>query len=222
MAMRAHGVLMMLRLFLVLLFLSLPVQVFAQDEKPEDPTTQKDAEETAESPEGLYSPDFCEFGITFPEKPYPTRQCDDAAKTKCYDLVSYTQVFEMTSTINFRVICNPVSAKTAEDFTEDVMLITLRSMAKDSGADEFNADARTGANYKQGGLAGMGTVGRSPMIYVSQLWVGEQSILSVEGELIGDAFEEADRLFSEILKSVDYTGKKDIPAPPKTAAPDKE
>lgn len=220
----------MLKLLSIFICLAVFTPVHAQDEKSDNAVkaeeqTQDETTEgqSAEAPAGLYSPDFCEFGITFPEKPYATRQCEDAAKTKCFDQVSYTHVYEMASTINFRVICNPVSADTAKAFDEKIMLSTLRAMAKDSGADEFNADARTEeAGYKQGGLAGMGTVGQNHMIYVGQLWVGEQSILSVEGELIGDTFEEADRKFSDILKSVEFTGKKEIIPPEKTEAPEKQ
>src|SRR5262245_14578121 len=61
----------------------------------------------ADQTPSTYSPDYCEFAVTFPGDPYTTRRCDDENKNKCYDLISYTQVFDMASTVNFRVICNP-------------------------------------------------------------------------------------------------------------------
>lgn len=223
-----------MKLFLILfaafLFSSSPVT--AEDEATQEPKQeeQKEAAEKAEDTqepeivddgpkETTYSPDHCEFSVTFPDEPYTSRRCEDPEKTRCYDLVSYTQVYEMSATVNFRIICNPVDQDLYDDYSAQVMEATLRTMTKQSVVEEYNSDFREGDGYKQAGLVGQGKVGRMPMIYIAQLWIGKQSALSVEAELIGDAHDAADQLFSDILKTVKYSGIKKLPEPEKTEAP---
>ena len=173
---------------LLALFLLLPTLAFAQDEVTDTSST--------------YSPDFCEFSVTFPSDPYKSRRCEKEASGKCFDLVSYTQVYEMSSTVNFRVICNPIGQEIKDAYTPEVMKATLRAMTKQSVVQTFNTAFREEETYKQAGLVGEGLVGRTPTIYVAQLWIGEKSSLSVDAELIGEPMEGADTLFSDVLKSV--------------------
>lgn len=181
---------LMLR-FLALLLL-LPSLAFAQE----------DAVDTSST----YSPDFCEFSVTFPSAPYKSRRCEKEVSNKCFDLVSYTQVYEMSSTVNFRVICNPIGDQIKDAYSPEVMQATLKAMTKQSVVQEFNTSFREEENYKQAGLVGEGLVGRTPTIYVAQLWIGKNSALSVEAELIGEPMADADSLFSDVLKSVGLKG----------------
>lgn len=170
------------------LFLLLPSLAFAQEDEGDAAS--------------VYSPEFCEFSVTFPSEPYKSRRCDKQADNKCYDLISFTQVYEMSSTVNFRVICNPIGEEIKAAYSPEVMKATLKAMTKQSVVQEFNTSYREEENYKQAGLVGEGLVGRTPTIYVAQLWIGEKSALSVEAELIGEPMDEADGLFSNVLKSV--------------------
>lgn len=149
-----------------------------------------------------YSPDFCEFEVTFPEAPYTSRRCKDAAETACYDLTSFTQVYALSSTVNFRVICNPVDENVIKDYSPEVMEATLRALTKGSVVKTHTSGFREGDGYTQSSLVGEGMTGRTPMIYIGQLWIGQQSAMTVEAELIGEEFDEADQLFGDILKSV--------------------
>ncbi len=159
------------------------------------------AQDTAQS---TYAPDFCEFSVTFPEAPYKTRRCEDEAKAKCYDQISYTKVFALSSTVNFRVICNPIGEEVKEKYNAEVMKSTLRAMTSRSAVQTFETSFREEERYKQAGLVGSGLVGKTPTLYIAQLWIGNRSALSVEAELIGEAADDADALFSEILRSVGY------------------
>lgn len=186
------------------------------------------AEETINAPSAgqpkaevtaTYIPDFCEFSIKFPEDPYKSHRCEnpDAEKKedkRCYDQISYTKVFDMSSTVNFRIICNPVSEKVIKDYSGEVMQATLRAMTKRSVVDTFDTSFREEENYKQAGLVGEGKVGKLATVYIAQLWIGKQSAFSVEAELIGEASEAPDKMFSDILKSVEYRGST-TPAPKK-------
>ncbi len=175
--------------------------IFSFDALAQEDISEKDAAKV-EDPSVTYSPDFCEFEITFPEDPYSIRRCEDEEKTQCYDLISYTQVYGMDSTVNFRVICNPVSQELYEQYSPEVMELTLKAMTKNSVVEQFDSSFREEPEYKQAGLVGEGHVGRTPTIYIAQLWIGKQSALSVEAELIGNALPDADALFSDVLKSV--------------------
>ena len=152
-----------------------------------------------------YSPTTCEFEITFPEEPYTVRRCEDENNLKtCYDLVSYTKVYQLDATVNFRVICNPIDDSVYDEYSAEVMKLTLKAMTKDSVVEEFESSFREEENYKQAGLVGEGHVGRTPTIYIAQMWMGKKSVLSVEAELIGEPMEGADTLFSDVLKSVRF------------------
>ncbi|MEZ5813273.1 MAG: hypothetical protein R3E13_00865 [Alphaproteobacteria bacterium] len=187
------------------------VSSFAQDEVPIE-------EAVAEEEGSTYSPEPCEFSITFPDEPYTARRCEDEEMKRCFDLVSYTQVYELSSTVNFRVICNRVDADLYKDYSPQVMEATLRAMTKSNVIDEYNSEFREEEGYKQAGLAGSGKVGTMPTIYIAQLWIGKQSVFSLEAELIGQAHEAADKLFSDILKSVHYSGVKAEEEAPKKKA----
>ncbi len=149
-----------------------------------------------------YAPPDCEFSIAFPSEPYKTRRCDGDDQKQCYDQISYTKVFDAESTVNFRVTCNPIGPDVAAYYTEDVMKATLKAMTKRSVVKTFNTSFRDEKTYKQAGLVGEGKSGALPTIYIAQLWIGKNSAFSVEGELIGEAADAPDKLFSEVLKSV--------------------
>ena len=189
----------MLRLILALLLFA-HAPAFAQDNDSDQYT--QDTKEVA--PSSTYSPEFCEFSVTFPSEPYKARRCEGEGTDRCYDLISYTQVYEMASTVNFRVICNPVGQEIQDAYTPEVMQATLKAMTKQSVVKEFNTTFREEENYKQAGLVGEGLSGRTPTIYIAQLWIGDSSALSVEAELIGEPMEQADELFSNVLRSVGH------------------
>lgn len=161
----------------------------------------------AKAEEYEYSPEGCAFTVTFPEEPYTSRRCENSDQNKCYDLVSFTQVIDMTATVNFRVICNAVSESIYEQYTQDVMKVTLKAMAKRASLDTFDASYRETPNYKQAAIVGEGLAGQNSSIYIGQLWMGKNSALSVEAEMIGDQSTEADELYSTILRSIGYKQK---------------
>ncbi len=160
----------------------------------------------AQAAETEYSPEMCEFTITFPEEPYTSRRCDEEGTGKCYDLVSYTKVYDMNATVNFRVICNPIADSIYDQYDESVMKATLKAMTKRSVVDTFSSSYREEDNYKQAGLVGEGLAGKTSTIYIAQLWIGHESALSVEAELIGEQNDSADVLFKDILQTVSFVG----------------
>ena len=156
-----------------------------------------------------YEPEGCEFSVTFPSEPYTSRRCEDNTQDRCYDLVSFTHVIDMAATVSFRVICNPVADSVYEQYTPDVMKATLSAMAKRASLDTFDASFRETPDYKQAAIVGEGIAGQTASIYISQLWIGRESALSVEAEMIGDQHPEADELYTSILRTIGFDRETD-------------
>ena len=152
-----------------------------------------------------YSPPPCEFTVSFPEEPAPEKRCDAGGK-RCYDFLSFTQVFDLAATVNFRVICNPADKTTIDYYTPKVMEGTLEAMSKRATVkvEHYETSARESEDYRQAGLVGESEIAGEPTIYLAQLWVGKNSIFSIEGELIGETHKKADELFRDILRSVKF------------------
>lgn len=167
-----------------------------------------------------YSPDYCEFSVTFPEEPQSMQRCEEGDEDRCYDLITYTHVYDMAATVEVRVICNPISEDLYSQYSGAVMEATVKAMTEKNVIKTFDTSFREEEHYKQAGLVGEGQLGMSPTIYIAQLWIGRHSIMSVEAEMTGDVREDADTLFSDILRSVQYSGIKDTKEEPEE--PDSE
>lgn len=161
-----------------------------------------------------YSPSYCEFTATFPEEPYISHRCDSNNPDSCYDLISYTKVFDVAATVNVEIICNPSSEKMYEHLTQDAMKTTVRAMTKNTIIEAYEVSAREDTHYRQAGLIGKARSGTDDAIYIAQLWSGKKSIMSVEAKLSGAPIEDADVLFADILRSIGYVDdiKQDVEA----------
>jgi len=171
------------------------------------PTLAADPRSAVAAP-STYSPDYCQFSAAFPDKPYINHQCD--AGNKCYDEVSYTKVFDLAATVNVKIICSAVEKDVYATYSPEIMEKTLEAMTDKNVVKKFDSSFREEKElgYKQAGLVGEGKVGELSTIYIAQLWIADHSAFSVEAELIGGENSDADKLFSEILKSVHFVGDK--------------
>lgn len=165
-----------------------------------------------------YAPDHCQFSATFPDTPETVKRCETTGDKECYELVSYTHVIDMESSVNFKVICNPSGKDLYKAYTEDVMRTTLRAMTDRSVIKTHEISFREEESYKQAGLVGEGQRGLTPTMYIAQLWIGQTSAMSVEAELVGEPTEEADRMFSEFLRSVHFMTPEELEAKKKLEA----
>lgn len=161
------------------------------------------AQEKISTPE--YSPNHCQFTAKFPVEPFITHKCDGESKETCYDLISYTKVFGLSTTITVEIICNPSTPEMYAEFTPEVMETTVRAMTKDTVIEAYEIKARQEKEYRQSGLLGRGRKGLNDTIYIAQLWIADHSIMSVEAELIGEQSTESDLHFAEILRGIGYT-----------------
>lgn len=151
-----------------------------------------------------YQPAFCDFKVDLPSAPYETQRCNPDKPNECVTQQSFTQVFELDATVNIRMICVEADQATYDTYTEGTTKAVLRALTSRGVVETYNTSFRTEDNYKQGGVVGQGATGNKPNLYLGQLWVGKNSVLTVEAELIGDSHDPADTLFRDILRSVIY------------------
>ncbi len=174
----------------------------AQDKAAQEP--QEQAFQPSDYKFG-YSPEHCDFYAGFPEEPLAVNHCEneDDAGT-CFDLVTYTKVFGLSSTVKIQVICNPATDEMYSHFTEETMQATVRSMTSDKVIKEFNIDTREADGYRQTGIVAQGRQGLHDTLYIAQLWISKNSIMSVQAELMGEQTPEADELFANILRNIGH------------------
>ena len=178
---------------LLLLLLLIPASALAED------AVVKEAEKLGGT---TYAPDYCEFTTSFPGEAYVTRKCEDAEQKNCYDLVSFTKVFDLAATVRVDIICNPSTEAMYNQLTTEVMETTVKAMTKDSVIEAYNVSSRDAEAFRHAGLLGKGRSGVQESIYIAQLWSGKKSMMSVEAQLIGEPIEAADDMFAEILRSI--------------------
>jgi len=191
----------LLRVLCLTLMFSAPVM--AQEtakETPATPSTEQIQLETLK-----YSPNYCQFTAQFPEKPYITHKCEGETEDTCFDLISYTKVFDLSTTVTVEIICNRSTPSIYEAFNPKVMEDTVRAMTKDTVIEAYKISSRQEETYRQSGLLGRGRKGLNDTIYIAQLWIADKSIMSVEAELIGEQSAESDEHFAKILRTIGYT-----------------
>lgn len=192
----------LLRILCLALMLSAPVM--AQETAQKAPASPETTGQTQlDTPK--YSPNYCQFTAQFPEKPYITHTCEGKTADTCFDLISYTKVFGLSTTITVEIICNPSTPAMYKEFTPKVMEDTVRTMTKGSVIEAYEIASRQEDAYRQSGLLGRGRKGLSNTIYIAQLWIADHSIMSVKAELIGEQSAESDQHFADILRSIGYT-----------------
>ena len=154
-----------------------------------------------------YSPPPCEFIAGFPEEPHVERRCDGGENgDECYDRVSYVATFGLSATVDVKVICNAVDQGIKDKYDKDIMIKTLEAMSSDTIENQYevNYNEDEQGRFKTASVIGEITVGMSPGIYMSQMWIGDVSAMTVEAVLIGDPIEAADAMYRDILRSIQY------------------
>jgi len=197
----------------LIIFSLVPSMALAQDSTQDTAP----AETTEAQTEGfVYSPEHCEFSVTFPDEPEKVQRCQTTGDKQCYELVSYTKVFELATTVNFRVICNPSDDEIYGLYNQEVMKTTLKAMTNRNVIKTYETSFREEENYKQAALIGEGHMGVSSTLYIAQLWISPFSSLSVEAELVGDSMAASEELFSELLRSVHFKAPEEAKTPKET------
>jgi hypothetical protein len=199
----------------------------AGDKKEEKPAAveeqkteeQKPEEKKVEPNPARFAPDFCDFEITFPEAPSIAQKCVPGGG--CYEVNSYTMVYDLQTTVDISVTCNPSTPAAYEKYSEAVMKAALAGMVENRNlaSHEVRFQQLDKEKVKNAALTGAGTTGRQEKIYSGQLWIGQNSVFTVQAELVGGAHEVADKSFRDILSSIKTKEGKQMPKPKKTVIP---
>ena len=186
----------------VFLFIA-PVSVHAQDAK------QDLSDVLAETvlPDGAvrYAPPLCDFEMIFPSEPYVARRCpsnENGEQTECYPLTGYTMVYDVTTTVDITVTCVPSTPEDYSKYTAPIINTALQGMLRREAIDNPEVNTREKEGYRIGSLLGTTKRGRQSAIYNAQLWVGQNSIMTLEARLVGPTHPKADVVFGDVLSSV--------------------
>jgi hypothetical protein len=205
------------RLCLALVGMTIFCPAFAAEEKKEETSaaTQESEEPKDEKPESnpnRYAPDFCDFEITFPEKPHLAKKCVPGGQ--CYDLYSYTMVYDLQTTVDVSVTCNPSTPANFKRYTNGVMKAALMGMIDERNLTDYDIQFTEDKTTRSGALTGTGMTGAQNKIYTGQLWIGQNSVFTIQAELVGNQQKDADKAFSDILRSIKVKDGKQLPKKP--------
>ncbi len=148
-----------------------------------------------------YAPDDCEFRMVLPGTPEQVKRCAADNPNKCNTSTSFTHVFDMSASVNVTVTCLPAAPGMYEKYSGPVMQQTLATVSKNK-LDKYETGYQQYDVAKQATVLGTGKTGASDMVYIAQLWIGHHSMFTVEGSMIGDQRDDADKMFTDILKSI--------------------
>ncbi|MCI5059773.1 MAG: hypothetical protein MRY79_01740, partial [Alphaproteobacteria bacterium] len=110
----------------------------------------------------------------------------------------------LSTTVDITATCIPSTPEKYERYNERVIKTALRGMMNRTNILDPTINIRTLEEEKvrQGSVIGSGEQGRQNKIYNAQLWVGQNSIFTMEAQLIGPTHHEADAVFGDILGSI--------------------
>lgn len=156
----------------------------------------------------VYAPKGCDFQLTFPEEPYETKRCAPHEQGQinqgrnCQTLTSYTMVYDMRTTVDVSVSCMPSTPEQFEKYNEHVMRAALGGIVARRDVEDYKISFQEKEGIRQAALSGSGTSGRSDKIFIAQIWAAQNSLLTVQAELIGPEHPQADTVYKDILKSI--------------------
>ncbi len=184
-------------------FLLLAMTLFMSSTYANDEELKEILAENAPPPAGYYSPEFCEFEMTFPEQPITLRSCANG-NSDCFNLQSFTYVYDMQTTLEVTAQCTKSTPESYGQYSETVIKTVLNGMVKRANVNEFELNVQEMEDQKtrQGSLLGTGRSNGQDKIYNAQIWIGQNSIMTIEGHTIGLSNEKADEAFADILASV--------------------
>lgn len=149
-----------------------------------------------------YAPERCEFEITFPEKPYITNKCTGTEVRECLEVVSFTKVITIDTSVNFRVTCAIDQKERMASLDENKMKEAVSTLLQEANLQESDPEYSDEDGIKSAAVVSLGERGDREVFYTAQLWAGQTSILTLEADMTGKADEKADKLFTSILKSM--------------------
>ncbi|PZP57176.1 MAG: hypothetical protein DI586_01345 [Micavibrio aeruginosavorus] len=146
-----------------------------------------------------YTSPNCDFTAAFPEKPFIEKKC---VADKCEEIATFVHTID-SSAVNFRLSCHKVDPKDISLLTPDDLKKRLSALIKEAGLMPYAADAAIIKDGIKTSIAmATGRRGEQDVIYTGQMWVGKNSILTMEGEMTGPENQKINDMYGDILKDV--------------------
>lgn len=201
-----------------LLLLTAPL--YAEEEKKDEPAKEEKADDAVKNDadkngkeDFRFAPDYCDLEITFPEKPAIAQKC---VNDQCYEVNSYTMVYDLQTTVDISVTCNPSTPTDYKRYNDQVMKAALYGMVDNRNLKSHEIKFNQHEKVKSAALTGEGITGSQEKIYTGQIWVGPNSVFTIQAELVGGAHPVADKSFGDILSSIKIKDGKQLPKPKKS------
>lgn len=156
-----------------------------------------------------YAPEYCEFQITFPEKPFIEKKCGKSV-TDCAEVATYTKAIGTTSSTNFRVTCNPLTPSEIEKYTTTIIEETLKQLVTSNNLIPYDSQSSEKDGYKNSSTISLSMRDEKPVIYNAQIWLGKKSMFTLEGEMVGEENDDIQATFAEILRNTYPKDKKPV------------
>ncbi len=148
----------------------------------------------------VYERDYCDFSLSFPEEPLIEQNCK--TEDECYEVVTFSQIVDVTSSIHFRITCNPAEKGTKEAYSEEIMKETLKTMLAPHDLEIHKISSREFDHAKHAGLLGFGMREQNEKMLLIHLWIGENSIFTLEAELSGPENDITNKILADTLRSI--------------------
>ncbi len=149
-----------------------------------------------------YAPETCEFQMEFPEKPYMEQKCTSGEKKACTEVVTYTKVIDVDSSVNVRITCNQYDAKELEKYTPEVMKETIKQMTTQASLPVEDVNTGDENGFKSATAVNISTRGGRDIFYTAQIWIGKTSMFTLEADMTGPQSDKADQIFTEVLQGM--------------------
>ncbi len=168
-----------------------------------------------------YSPEGCNFEADFPKEPGYVQRCPSDATQPCYEVAQYTSREDFDKTINVEMSCTLLTPELYETYTRENLEQILYGMVRDANLPEappiqFQTEEEN--NLKIIGTSGIKTAGYSTKIFVTQIWLTPESLMTVDGEMSLENGPEGDKQFADILRSIKITDQSAVEVEPEAAA----
>ena len=151
----------------------------------------------------VYSPEGCEFTATFPAEPGFVNRCPSDRTMPCFEVAQFTDRADIDQTINVEMSCQIITEEAYESYNQQNMEDIILNLVRDANLpNEPVVMYEEQEGMKLSGASGIKTTGFATKIFITQLWVKNGSIMTVEGEMSLEGGEEVDKKFADILHSI--------------------
>ncbi|MDY0028531.1 MAG: hypothetical protein RBR86_01170 [Pseudobdellovibrionaceae bacterium] len=157
---------------------------------------------TAQAEPFVYAPENCDMRVGFPEKPIIEKKCiTHAEKQECTDVVTYKKIVPPHSSLTFRITCLEYPKVELNTYTPEIVEKTLNKLLKDQGLEPFDIQSETVDNMQRSTSMSIGTDDEGiAYMYSGQIWIGEKSLFTLEGNMKGPEEKSVEETFVSILR----------------------